>query len=200
MRIALVGRPNVGKSTLFNRLVGQKLALVDDTPGVTRDFREAQGRLSDLRFTVIDTAGLDALDNDASELAWRIRQQTERAIAAADLLVFMIDARAGVTELDRLVAEALRGVNLPIILVANKSESKQASAGLYEAYELGLGEVIALSAEHGEGMADLYQAISEKGLIAPTPQLDGKTRRGNRDSQPEAKDWPTSAALPPLPR
>ncbi|MDI9408689.1 MAG: ribosome biogenesis GTPase Der [Candidatus Pacebacteria bacterium] len=177
VRIALVGRPNVGKSTLFNRLVGQKLALVDDTPGVTRDFREAKGRLSDLSFTVIDTAGLDAIDHESTELAIRIREQTHRAIAAADILLFMIDARQGVTLLDRLVASQLRGVNLPVILVANKAESKQASAGLYEAYELGLGEVIALSAEHGEGMADLYQALTERLHFDATPQNLKKNRR-----------------------
>ena len=160
LRIALVGRPNVGKSTLFNRLAGQKLALVDDTPGVTRDFREALGKLSDLRFTVIDTAGLDSVSHESSELALRIRHQTERAIAAAEILLFMIDARVGVTLLDREVAAQLRQANIPVVLVANKAESKAASDGLYETYELGLGEPVALSAEHGEGMADLYAAIA----------------------------------------
>ena len=188
VRIALVGRPNVGKSTLFNRLVGQKLALVDDTPGVTRDFREAKGRLSDLSFTVIDTAGLDQIDHESTELAIRIREQTHRAIAAADLLLFMIDARAGVSLLDRLVAEELRGVNLPVILVANKAESKQASAGLYEAYELGLGEVIALSAEHGEGMADLYQALTEKLHFKSTPQNLKKSEKRKLKELSEAEE------------
>ncbi|MGR3634374.1 MAG: ribosome biogenesis GTPase Der [Shimia sp.] len=152
--LAIVGRPNVGKSTLFNRLVGKKLALVDDQPGVTRDLREGEGRLADLRFTVIDTAGLeDATDNS---LEGRMRRLTERAVDMADVCLFMIDARAGVTPTDMIFAEILRKRSAHVILAANKGEGSAADAGVIEAYSLGLGEPIRLSAEHGEGLNDLY--------------------------------------------
>ena len=151
--LAIVGRPNVGKSTLFNRLVGRRLALVDDQPGVTRDLREGAGRLGALRFTVVDTAGLEEA-TDAS-LPGRMRALTERAVDAADVCLFMIDARAGVTPVDRTLAELLRRRAARVILVANKAEGRAAEAGLIEAYELGLGEPVALSAEHGIGMDDL---------------------------------------------
>ncbi len=155
--LAIVGRPNVGKSTLFNRLVGRRLALVDDQPGVTRDLREGAGRLAALRFTVIDTAGLEET-TDAS-LPGRMRALTERAIDAADVCLFMIDARVGVTPVDRTLAELLRKRAARVILVANKAEGRAAEAGLIEAWELGLGEPVALSAEHGIGMDDLLRAL-----------------------------------------
>jgi GTP-binding protein len=155
--VAIVGRPNVGKSTLFNRLVGRRLALVDDQPGVTRDLREGAGRLGPLRFTVVDTAGLEET-TDAS-LPGRMRALTERAIDAADVCLFMIDARVGVTGVDRTLAELLRRRAPRVILCANKAEGRAAEAGLIEAWELGLGEPVALSAEHGIGMDDLLRAL-----------------------------------------
>jgi GTP-binding protein len=164
IKLAIVGRPNVGKSTLFNRLAGKKLAIVDDTPGVTRDRREAQGRLGDLDFTLIDTAGFEDL-RDAS-LEARMREQTEAAIADADVVVFLTDARVGVTPLDKTFAALLRRADKPVILAANKAEGRAGEAGLNEAYALGLGEPIALSAEHGEGMSELYAAIAAH---APAP-------------------------------
>jgi GTP-binding protein len=152
--LAIVGRPNVGKSTLFNRLVGKKLALVDDQPGVTRDLREGEARLGDLRFTVIDTAGLEDATDDS--LQGRMRRLTERAVDMADVCLFMIDARAGVTPTDMVFAEILRKKSAHVILAANKGEGSAADAGVLDAYSLGLGEPIRLSAEHGEGMNDLF--------------------------------------------
>ncbi len=156
--VAIVGRPNVGKSTLFNRLVGRKLALVDDTPGVTRDRRLGDARLGDLRFTVIDTAGLE--DADAESLAGRMRQQTEAAIRDADVSLFVIDARAGITPVDEHFASLLRREGKPVVLVANKAEGRTGMAGAYEAFSLGLGDPVPISAEHGEGLADLYGALA----------------------------------------
>jgi GTPase len=155
--LAIVGRPNVGKSTLFNRLVGRRLALVDDQPGVTRDLREGAGRLGPLRFTVVDTAGLEEA-TDAS-LPGRMRALTERAVDRADVCLFMIDARVGVTPVDRTLAELLRKRAARVILVANKAEGRAAEAGLIEAWELGLGEPVAVSAEHGLGMDDLLRVL-----------------------------------------
>ncbi|MGJ5620117.1 ribosome biogenesis GTPase Der [Sulfitobacter sp. MF3-043] len=152
--LAIVGRPNVGKSTLFNRLVGKRLALVDDQPGVTRDLREGAARLADLRFTVIDTAGLEEVTDDS--LQGRMRRLTERAVDMADICLFMIDARAGVTPSDLVFADILRKKSAHVILAANKGEGAAADAGVIEAYSLGLGEPIRLSAEHGEGFNDLY--------------------------------------------
>jgi len=157
--IAIIGRPNVGKSTLFNRLVGQKLALVDDEPGVTRDRREGQARLGDLEFTVIDTAGLD--EGAKGSLTARMQEQTETAIKLADALMFVIDARVGLTPTDRAFADFARRANKPVLLLANKSEGKQGEAGAMEAYALGLSDPIAISAEHGEGLGDLYDALRE---------------------------------------
>ncbi|KUF11483.1 ribosome biogenesis GTPase Der [Pseudoponticoccus marisrubri] len=155
--LAIVGRPNVGKSTLFNRLVGRRLALVDDQPGVTRDLREGEARLGDLRFTVVDTAGLE---NETDEsLPARMRRLTERAVDEADICLFMIDARAGILPDDRVFAEILRKRAGHVILAANKAEGSAADAGVYEAYELGLGEPLRLSAEHGEGLNELYSAL-----------------------------------------
>src|SRR6201993_970380 len=155
--IAIIGRPNVGKSTLFNRLVGQKLALVDDEPGVTRDRREGEARLGDLEFTIIDTAGLDEVAKGS--LTARMQEQTETAIKLADALMFVVDARAGLTPTDRAFADVARRANKPVLLLANKSEGKQGDAGAMEAYGLGLGDPIQVLAEHGEGMGELYDAL-----------------------------------------
>ena len=162
--IAIIGRPNVGKSTLFNRLVGQKLALVDDVPGVTRDRREGEARLGDLRFTVIDTAGLD--EGARGSLTARMQEQTETAIGLADALMFVVDARAGLTPNDRAFADYARRADKPVILLANKSEGKHGEIGAMEAYALGLGDPLQISAEHGEGMSDLYDALR---VLMPEP-------------------------------
>ncbi|HUF57004.1 MAG TPA: ribosome biogenesis GTPase Der [Thermohalobaculum sp.] len=158
LTVAIIGRPNVGKSTLFNRLVGKRLALVDDQPGVTRDLREGSARLGDLAFRVIDTAGLEEVE-DAS-LPGRMRKLTERAIDEADLCLFLIDARAGVTPTDEVLAELLRKREAAVILAANKAEGRAGEAGMLEAYALGLGEPLALSAEHGEGMGELHEVLA----------------------------------------
>ncbi|TPI16339.1 ribosome biogenesis GTPase Der [Mesorhizobium sp. B4-1-3] len=158
-KVAIIGRPNVGKSTLFNRLVGKKLALVDDTPGVTRDRRVHAAKLYDLHFDVIDTAGFE--DAAASTLPGRMRQQTEIAIREADLIFFTVDAKSGLMPDDRTFAEVVRKSGKPVVLVANKAEARGAQGGLLEAWELGLGEPIPVSAEHGQGMPDLRDAVVE---------------------------------------
>jgi GTP-binding protein len=156
--VAIVGRPNVGKSTLFNRLIGRRLALVDDRPGVTRDRRMGEARLGDLEFGVIDTPGFDEGDSDG--ITGRMQGQTEAAIREADAILFLMDARAGVTPDDRAFADLVRKSGKPVVLAANKAEGK-AMVGAYEAFELGLGEPVAISAEHGEGLADLFSALAE---------------------------------------
>jgi GTP-binding protein len=155
--VAIVGRPNVGKSTLFNRLVGKRLALVDDRPGVTRDRREGEANLLGLEFRVIDTAGFE--DDDPDSLPGRMRHQTEAAVRDADAALFMIDAREGLTPLDEEIGRWLRTESTPVVVVANKVEGLSGESGAMEAYRLGLGEPIAISAEHGEGVADLFQAL-----------------------------------------
>ncbi|WP_300378386.1 ribosome biogenesis GTPase Der [Henriciella sp.] len=157
LKIAIVGRPNVGKSTLFNRLAGKQLALVDDQPGVTRDRKEASGRLADLPLTLIDTAGFEDAYDESLEA--RMRQQTEVAIREAELALFLIDARDGVTPTDETFAEVLRKADLPVVLAANKAEGRQGDIGIAEAWGLGFGEPVGLSGAHGEGLGDLYSAI-----------------------------------------
>jgi GTP-binding protein len=155
--VAIIGRPNVGKSTLFNRLVGKKLALVDDRPGVTRDRREGDATLVGMEFRVIDTAGYE--DQDAASLPGRMRAQTEAAVAQADVALFLIDARVGLVPLDEEIARWLRGSKTPVILVANKAEGRAGESGILESLSLGFGDPVALSAEHGEGLVELFEAL-----------------------------------------
>ena len=176
--IAIIGRPNVGKSTLFNRLVGRRLALVDDRPGVTRDRRMGDARLMDIEFQIVDTAGLEVADADSLE--GRMRAQTEAAIAVADLCLFMIDVKTGLTPQDQDFAELLRRTARKVLLVANKAEAKGSQAGMLDAYAIGLGEPVAISAEHGEGMGDLRDAMVETlGRAAFRP--DKQPGRGRGD-------------------
>jgi GTP-binding protein len=156
-QVIIIGRPNVGKSTLWNRLVGKKLALVDDQPGVTRDRRFGEAHLLGLDFTIVDTAGWE--DEDAASLPGRMRQQTEAALAGGDVALFVIDSRAGLTPLDEEIARHLRQCDVPVVLVANKAEGKAGDHGLFEAFSLGFGDPVPLSAEHGQGMADLFEAL-----------------------------------------
>jgi GTP-binding protein len=155
--VAIVGRPNVGKSTLFNRLVGKRLALVDDRPGVTRDRREGNASLLGLEFRLIDTAGFE--DEDPRTLPGRMRQQTEAAVRDADAALFLVDAREGLTPLDEEIGRWLRSETTPVVVVANKSEGRIAQNAVFEAYRLGLGDPVPFSAEHGEGVADLFEAL-----------------------------------------
>ena len=176
--VAIIGRPNVGKSTLFNRLVGKKLALVDDRPGVTRDRREGDAHLVGLDFRVIDTAGYE--DQDPLSLPGRMRRQTEAAVAEADVALFLFDARAGLVPLDEEIARWLRGSTTPVVLVANKAEGRAGEAGILDSLSLGFGDPVQLSAEHGEGMGDLFEAI--------LPLIDGKetVEEPEDDESPDA--------------
>src|SRR5690348_6218186 len=176
--VAIVGRPNVGKSTLFNRLVGKRLALVDDRPGVTRDRREGEAKLLDLEFRVIDTAGFE--DEDPQTLPGRMRKQTEAAVREADAALFVIDSREGVTPLDEEIARWLRVETTPVILVANKAEGRAGEAGILDAFRLGFGEAIALSAEHGEGVADLFEALQ------PIVEREDRDEEEIDESSPDA--------------
>lgn len=179
LNIAIVGRPNVGKSTLFNRLCGLKSAIVDPTPGVTRDRRYGDARLSDLRFTAVDTAGFDdVIKNSTAE---GMQRQTQEALKNADLALFLIDSREGLTTLDHVCAAALRRVGCPVIPVANKCEGIKGELGFYEIYGLGFGDPVAISAEHGEGMADLYQAINGHFKNSGCTFSAGSNLKGNQD-------------------
>ena len=171
-QVIIIGRPNVGKSTLFNRLVGKKLALVDDQPGVTRDRRFAEASLLGLEFTIVDTAGWE--DEDPDTLPGRMRAQTEVSLQGADVALFVIDARVGLTPLDEEIARWLRGQDLPIVVLANKAEGRAGEAGMMEAYALGMGDPVALSAEHGEGMGDLFDALR--------PLLEGEEEDDDDDA------------------
>ena len=169
--VAIVGRPNVGKSTLFNRLVGKRLALVDDRPGVTRDRREGEASLIGLDFRIIDTAGYE--DEDPHSLPGRMRRQTEEAVAQADAALFIVDARAGLVPLDEEIGRWLRGSTTPVVLIGNKAEGRSGEQGLLEALNLGFGDPVALSAEHGEGMADLFEALLPLiGEWTPAEEID----------------------------
>ena len=199
--LAIVGRPNVGKSTLFNRLVGKKLALVDDQPGVTRDIREGAGRLGDLRFVVIDSAGLEMAEDDS--LQGRMRRLTERAVDEADICLFVVDARIGITAADEYFAEILRRRAKHVIVAANKSEGRAGEAGAMEAYALGLGEPLRISAEHGEGMDDLYGVLMpladriEAERPAPIEAVtDLDLSEEDAESGEGSEDWRPSEARP----
>jgi GTP-binding protein len=182
--VAIIGRPNVGKSTLFNRLVGKKLALVDDLPGVTRDRREGDAHLLGLDFRVIDTAGYE--DEDAVSLPGRMRQQTEAAVRQADVALFLIDARAGVVPLDEEIARWLRSATTPVVLVANKAEGRAGEAGVLESLALGFGDPVQLSAEHGEGMGDLFEQL--------LPHIEGKAEE-EPEEDPDNPDAPLKLAI-----
>jgi GTP-binding protein len=184
--VAIVGRPNVGKSTLFNRLAGRRLAIVDDTPGVTRDRREGDARLGDLHFRIVDTAGFE--DARGGDLGARIQAQTARALNGADAALLLIDARAGVTPLDRELASMLRCASLPVVLLANKCEGRAGEAGLADAHSLGLGEPIPLSAEHGEGLGLIYDAmrpfVDAELVLEPRPGLASQDAGDTADAGP----------------
>jgi len=181
--VAIVGRPNVGKSTLFNRLVGQRLALVDDTPGVTRDRREGEAKLGDLKFRVFDTAGFE--EAGAESLAGRMRAQTESAIADADAILFMVDAKAGLLPDDKVFAQIVRKSGKPAIVLANKSEGRAGAAGALEAYALGLGDPVNIAAEHGEGMGELYDALA---ALLPEPAEEADERDEADEESEKAPD------------
>jgi GTP-binding protein len=188
-RVAIVGRPNVGKSTLFNRLVGKRRAIVDDTPGVTRDVRESPAQLGDLAFTLLDTAGWETAGGEALEA--RMRRFTERAIDTAEVVLFLIDARAGILPLDEAFASWLRKRAAKVILVANKCEGRAGQQGLAEAHGLGLGEPIPVSAEHGEGMGDLRDALAKH--IEPMPEEEEE--EAVEDEDEEEGEGPSDAEL-----
>jgi GTP-binding protein len=182
LTVAIVGRPNVGKSTLFNRLIGRRVALVHDRPGVTRDRREGAGQIGDLAFTVIDTAGFE--DDTGDTLEGRMRKQTERAVADSDVALMLVDARAGITPLDEHFGDLLRKSRTPVLLVANKTEGKGTEATLYDAFRLGLGDPIAISAEHGQGLDAIYEALCR---FAP-PREDAEGDEPAEEAAPVVDD------------
>ncbi len=191
LKVAIVGRPNVGKSTLFNRLAGRKIAIVDDQPGVTRDRKETIGRLGDIDMILIDTAGFEDVNDDSLET--RMRRQTEIAIKEADVSIFLYDARAGVTPIDERFAQLLRKSGKPVVLAANKCEGKQGDDGLNEAWRLGLGDAAPISAEHGEGMSDLYE-----GLAAAQAKLEASGLYLSLDPEEETEEpFDPDAEAPP---
>ncbi len=182
--VAIIGRPNVGKSTLFNRLVGKRLALVDDQPGVTRDRREGDANLLGLEFRIVDTAGFE--DKDVATLPGRMRVQTEAAVEDADVALFMVDARSGLVPLDEEIARWLRATDTPVVLVANKAEGRAGETGVIEAMALGFGDPIPLSAEHGEGVVDLFEALR--------PYVDREDDEAE-DEDPDAENAPLKLAI-----
>ena len=196
-QVIIIGRPNVGKSTLFNRLVGKKLALVDDQPGVTRDRRYGEVSLLGLEFTIVDTAGWE--DEDPDTLPGRMRAQTEVSLQGADVALFVIDARVGLTPLDEEIARWLRGQDVPVVVVANKAEGRAGEAGMMEAYALGMGDPVALSAEHGEGMGDLFEALlphleddADDDEFAP---FEDETAGGEDEAEEDAPPGPLKLAI-----
>jgi GTP-binding protein len=191
--VAILGRPNVGKSTLFNRLIGKRAAIVDDTPGVTRDRREGAARIGGFEFTAIDTAGLEDARDDSLEA--RMRAQTERALDAADVALLMIDARAGLTPLDRHFAAWLRAKGKPVIVVANKCESRAGEAGQIEAYALGLGEPVPISAEHGDGISDLLRALAPYAGQAVAGVTGDTVENAENGSAAEDEEGPLQLAI-----
>jgi len=195
--VAIVGRPNVGKSTLFNRLVGRRLAIVHDTPGVTRDRRQGEAQLLGLEFSVVDTAGFEEANDDSVEA--RMRRQTDMALAEADLALLLIDARAGVTPLDRHFADYLRRQKTPVVVVANKCEGRAGEPGYYEAFALGLGDPVPVSAEHGEGLADLLDALAphaaRAGVLHPSDMPDEIEAEDDGAEEAERGDRPLNIAV-----
>jgi GTP-binding protein len=186
LTVAIIGRPNVGKSTLFNRLSGRKSALVAAEPGLTRDRREGRAQLADLELIVTDTAGFEQAKG--RDLASRMRAQTEKAVEEADVALFVIDAREGITEQDRELADYLRRLKKPVVVVANKTEGSGHESGVAEAHGLGLGEPVEISAEHGEGLSELYEALvpyarEDAGELAQEPQAE-IAAEGERPEKP----------------
>ncbi|MGO9483060.1 MAG: ribosome biogenesis GTPase Der [Rhodomicrobium sp.] len=189
--VAIIGRPNVGKSTLFNRFAGKRLALVDDMPGLTRDRKETSIRIGRHPVVLTDTAGFE--DAEPGSIAARMAEQTAQAIAESDLIVFMIDARTGPTAADSGIAQLVRSSGKPFVLVANKSEGRAAEAGFYGAYELGLGEPLALSAEHALGFSDLLSEVSER--LDVLSQQDEASAEDEEDAQGDARNRPLKLAI-----